>query len=184
MSNTQFEFLQKFESIKAGMDQQAASVLESITTTAQKTLAHQQQISNAVSEQQGMVQDNIHLLTELSRVSHESLHLISDIRSTLGALRDLELEKRANEIIQVMEGQGKQLEASVSALHQTSAATSTMIEAQASLHESVNKLHDTGFEQILREFNDSLMALKPVLENLREPFILQAVPIRANGTSL
>jgi hypothetical protein len=27
----------------------------------------------------------------------------------------------------------------------------------------------------------SLTALRPVLENLREPFILQAVPIKANG---
>ena len=184
MSNTQLEFLQKFESVKAGMDQQAASVLGSITTTAQTTLGHQQQVSNAISEQQGMVQDNIHLLTELSKVSHESLHLISDIKSTLGALQDLELGKRASEIVQVMEGQGKQLEASVSVLHQTSAITNSMIEAQASLHESVNKLHDTGFEQTLREFQNSLAALKPVLENLKDPFILQAVPIRANGTSL
>jgi hypothetical protein len=184
MSNAQFEFLQKFESIKAGMDQQAASVLGSITTTAQTTLVHQQQISNAISEQQGMVQDNIHLLAELSRVSHESLHLISDIKSTFGALQDLELGKRANEIIQVVEGQGKQLEASVAVLQQTSAITNTMIEAQATLHESVNKLHDTGFEQTLREFQNSLTALKPVLENLKDPFILQAVPIRANGTSL
>lgn len=183
MSNAQFEFLQKFESIKAGVDQQAASVLGSIATTAQTTLVHQQQISNAISEQQGMVQDNIHLLTELSRVSRESLHVISDIKSTLGSLRDLELGKRANEIIQVMEGQGKQLEASVSVLHQTSAITNTMIAAQASLQESVTKLHDTGFEQTLREFQNSLTALKPVLENLRDPFILQAVPIRANGTT-
>lgn len=184
MSNAQFEFLQKFESIKAGMDQQAASMLGSITSTAQTTLVHQQQICNAISEQQGMIQDNIHLLTELSKVSHESLHLISDIKTTLGALHDLELGKRANEIIQVMEGQGKQLEASVSVLQQTSAITNTMIEAQASLHESVKKLHETGFEQTLREFQNSLTALKPVLENLKDPFILQAVPIRANGTSL
>ena len=184
MSNAQFEFLQKFESIKAGMDQQAASVLESITTTAQTTLTHQQQISSVIAQQQGMVQDNIQLLTDLSRVSHESLHLISDIKSALAALHDLELEKRANGIIQVIEGQGKQLEASVSVLQQTSAITTTMIEAQTSLHESVNKLHDTGFEQTLRDFQNSLTALKPVLENLRDPFILQAVPIRANGTSL
>lgn len=182
MSNAQFEFLQKFESIKAGLDQQAASVLETITTTAKTTLVHQQQLSDSISQQRGMVQDNIQSLTELSRVSHESLHLISDIKSTLGVLQDLELEKRASEIIQVMEGQSKQLEASVAALQQTSAITNTLIEAQASLHESVNKLHDTGFEETLREFQNSLMALKPVLENLRDPFILQAVPIRANST--
>lgn len=184
MSNAQFDFLQKFESIKAGMDQQAAAVLETITKTAQTTLTHQQQISNTFSEQHGLIQDNIHLLSELSKVSHESLHLMSGIKSSLGSLQNLELEKRANEIIRVMEVQGKQLEASVAVLHQTSAITNTMIEAQTSLHDSVNKLHDTGFKQTLSEFRDSLTDLKPVLENLREPFILQAVPVRANGTRL
>ena len=184
MSNAQFEFLQRFESIKAGMDQQAMSVLESITTTAQAALVCQQQTFNAVSEQQGVVQDNIQLLNELSKVSQESLRLISDIRNTLRELQDLGLEKRGSEIVQAIESQGKQLEASMSALIETSTITNHMLIAQAALHASVNKLHDTGFEQTLREFRDSLTALKPVLENLREPFILQAVPIKTNGTNL
>jgi hypothetical protein len=76
------------------------------------------------------------------------------------------------------------LDASVLALHENSTMTSNMLAAQASLHDSVNKLHDTGLDQTLREFRDSLTALKPVLENLKEPFILQAVPIKVNGTTL
>ena len=184
MSNAQFEFLQKFESIKAGMDQQAASMLESITTTSQTALVCQQQTFNAISEQKGVVQDNIELLHELSKVSHESLHLISDIRNTLRELQDLELEKRGSEIVQAIEAQGNQFAASMSALIETSTITDHMLTAQAALHASVNKLHDTGFEETLREFRDSLTALKPVLENLREPFILQAVPIKASGANL
>jgi biopolymer transport protein ExbB/TolQ len=182
MSNTQFEFLQKFESIKAGMDQQAASVLECITKTAQAATVCQQQTCDAIAEQQGAVQANTQLLTELSKVSQESIHLISDISNTLRALQDLELGKRATDIGKAIESQSNQLGASVSALQENSTITGNMLAAQASLHDSVNKLHDTGFDQTLREFRDSLTALKPVLENLREPFILQAVPIKTNGT--
>jgi biopolymer transport protein ExbB/TolQ len=184
MSNAQVDFLHKFESIKADMDRQAVSVLESVTTTAQAAAVCQQQTVNAISEQQGVVQDNVQLLTELSKVSQESLLLISQIRNTLGTLQDLGLDKRANEIVQVMESQGKHLEASISALGQTSTVTNRLIAAQTSLQESVNKLHEIELDQTLKEFRDSLIGLKPVLENLREPFILQAVPIRANGTSL
>jgi biopolymer transport protein ExbB/TolQ/uncharacterized protein YbgA (DUF1722 family) len=184
MSNAQLDFLQKFESVKASMDQQAVSVLESITGAAQSATAGQQQIVSAIVEQQGVVQDNIQLLVELNKVSQESLHLISEIKNTLRAFRDLELEKRASEIVEFVESHRKQLEASMSALHQTSALTETLLTAQDSLHDSVKKLHETGFDQTLKEFRDSLTALKPVLENLREPFILQAVPIKANGTTL
>lgn len=181
MSNAQFDFLQKFESIKAEMDKQAASVLQSITTAVESAAVRQQQTLQAISEQHGLVQDNIQLLTELGKVSQESLHLISTIDNTLGTLKDLELEGRAREIVQVMESHKNQMEASMSALNQTSAITSNVLAAQSSLHESVSKLHATGFDQTLKEFRDSLTNLKPVLENLREPFILQAVPIKANG---
>ena len=184
MSNAQFEFLQKFETIKVGMDQQATSLLESITRTAQEALVRQEQTFKAISEQQRLVQDNVKSLTDLSKVSHESLRFISDLRNTLCALQDLELEKRADEIVRALESQGKQLEASMTALVENSTITNHMLAAQAALYDSVNKLHDTGFEQTLREFRDSLTDLKPVLENLREPFILQAVPIKRNGTSL
>ena len=184
MSNAQFEFLQKFESIKAGMDQQAMSILESVSGAAQSAIVNQQQILSGISDQRGLVQDNVQMLSELSSVSRESLLLISEINNTLGAFRNLDLDKRASEIVEAIESQRNQLEASLSALHQTSALTNTLLTAQDSLHDSVKKLHETGFEETLREFRNSLTALKPVLENLREPFILQAVPIKANGTSL
>lgn len=133
MSNAQFEFLQKFEALKSGMDQQVLGQLESLSAATQSTLAGQQQI--------------------------------------------------AGEIVRVVESQRKQLETSMAALNQTSALVTTLLTAQESLHDSVEKLQNAGFDETLREFRDSLTALKPVLENLREPFILQAVPIKANGTT-
>ena len=184
MSNAQLEFLQKFESIKVSFDQQAASVLASITSAAQASTVCQQQILNAISKQDGAVRENLQSLTELSRVSSESIRLVSDIRDSLHALHDLQLEKRGSEIVHAIDSQAKQLEASASALQETVAITNNILGAQASLAESVHQLHETGFEQTLREFRDSLTALKPVLENLTEPFILQAVPIRTNGTAL
>jgi len=45
------------------------------------------------------------------------------------------------------------------------------------LSESIVKLHQIQLDNTLRDFRDSLLGLKPVLENLREPFILQAVPL-------
>ena len=183
MSNAQLEFLQNFESIKTSMDQQAMSILESVSGAGQSAIVSQQQILSAISEQRGLVQNNIQALTELSRISHEALQLISEISNTLGTFRNLELDKRASEIVEAVESQREQLEASMSAFQQTSALTNTLLTAQDSLHASVKKLHETGFEDTLREFRNSLTALKPVLENLREPFILQAIPIAANGSS-
>src|ERR1051325_3816393 len=176
MSNAQFEFLQKFESIKAAMDRQAMTLLESISGAARRVTDNQQRIVSAISEQRSMVQDNVQLLHELSKISQESLRLLSEASQTLGTFHDLDLGKRAIEIVEVVESQRKQFEVSASALHQTSALLNTLLAAQGSLHDSVNKLHDTDFEQTLGEFRDSLIALKPVLENLREPFILQAIP--------
>ena len=43
--------------------------------------------------------------------------------------------------------------------------------------ESIVKLHQIQLDNTLRDFRDSLLGLKPVLENLRKPFILQAVPL-------
>jgi len=183
MSNAQFEFLQKFESIKAGMDRQAMTLLESISGAAQTVTDNQQRIVSAISEQRSMVQDNVQLLHELSKISQESLRLLSEASETLGTFHDLDLGKRAIEIVEVVESQRKQFEVSASALHQTSALLNTLLAAQGSLHDSVKKLHDTDFEQTLGEFRDSLIALKPVLENLREPFILQAIPIKTEGTA-
>jgi hypothetical protein len=163
------------------MDQQAMTMMDSVMAATRSATASQQQIIGAISEQVGLVQDNIQLLTELSNVSQESLRLISEINKALGGFRDLELEKRATEIVQVVESQRRQFEASMSALHQTSTLTNTLLAAQDSLHSSVQKLHDARFEETLKEFRDSLTALRPVLESLRDPFILQAVPIKANG---
>lgn len=181
MTNAQAEFLQKFESIKTGMDQQAMSTLESISGAAQSVAVSQQQIVSALSEQQRVIEDSTQVLGKLSNVSQDSLKLLAEIMNTVTTFGDLELEKRADQIVHAVESQRKQLEASTLALNQTSALTNTMLTAQGSLQDSVSKLHDIGFEKTLREFRDSLVALKPVLEDLREPFILQAVPIKANG---
>lgn len=182
MSNTQFEFLKRFESISAELDQQAVKVTESLTKATQSAIASQQQVSSMLIAQQSMVENNIRSLDELSNVSQESVRLVSEINSTLGTLRNLELDERAKEIMEVMELQRKQLEGSMAALQQNAVLANTLLLAQNSLHDSVKRLHETGFEETLAEFRDSLTALKPVLENLREPFILQAVPIKSNGS--
>ena len=47
----------------------------------------------------------------------------------------------------------------------------------ASLQTAMGQLHETRFEQTLAEFRKSLVALGPILEGFRRPFVLQAVAI-------
>ena len=63
------------------------------------------------------------------------------------------------------------------ALAHNSSMTGEVLAAQTSLNNSIAQLHEIGLVETLREFRNSLTGLKPVLENLREPFILQAIPV-------
>ena len=182
MSNAHFDFLQKFESIKAEMDQQAAAVLASTATLADSVSVRQQDIVAGISEQNTIVQRNAEVLLELSRVSQEAVELNSRMNNSLGTLIELKLEERAWDIVQIMESHKKEIESSVSALSHNSAMTTEVLAAQTSLHDSITKLHEIGLVETLREFRNSLTELKPVLENLREPFILQAIPVNKGRT--
>ena len=183
MADANFDFLQKFGAIKAGMDQQAAAVLESTSALADSVSIRQQHMVAGISEQNAIVQKNAEVLLELSKVSQEAVELNSRMNNTLASLIELNLEERARDIVQIMESHKKEIEASVSVLSQNSAMTGEVLAAQKSLHDSITKLHEMGLVDTLSEFRNSLTDLKPVLENLREPFILQAIPVNRGQAS-
>lgn len=177
LANAQFDFLQKFESIKSEMDQQAASVLRSTADLTNTVTFRQQAMLQGIAEQNTMLDKNASALSELNTLTRDAMQLSEAVNLHLDTLRRLDLDQRAKDIVQMMESQRKEMEASRSALGANAAITSEVLVAQKSLTDSVHKLHEIKLDQTLRQFCDSLMDLKPVLENLREPFILQAVPI-------
>jgi biopolymer transport protein ExbB/TolQ len=183
MSNAHFDFLQRFEAAKAEMDQQAASVLQSTCALGESVSLRQQHMLEGLSQQNAIVQRNADLLAELSKLSREATDQNSRMNNTLATLVGLNLEERARDIVQIMESHKKEIEASVSALAHNSSMTGEVLAAQSSLHDSVTKLHETGLVETLREFRNSLTDLKPILENLREPFILQAIPVSKDRMS-
>jgi len=183
ISNSQFDFLQRFGTIKSEMDQQAASVLQSTSVLAESVSVRQQHTLEGLAEQNAIIQRNADVLLELSKLSREAIDQNLRMNKTLATLTGLNLEDRAREIVQIMESHKKEIEASVSVLTHNSAITGEVLAAQTSLHDSIAKLHETGLVETLREFRNSLTDLKPVLENLREPFILQAIPVNKDRMS-
>jgi biopolymer transport protein ExbB/TolQ len=177
MSNAQFEFVQKFESLKSEMDGKAAAVLQSTAILSESLVDRQQSILAGISEQNATVQKNSDVFSDLAKLSHQALQLNAEMNNALKTLGELKLEDRARDIIRVMEIHKQEIEASVLAVSQNSGTTTEVLAAQSRLHDSISKLHEMRLDETLREFRDSLTDLKPVLENLREPFILQAVPV-------
>jgi biopolymer transport protein ExbB/TolQ len=72
--------------------------------------------------------------------------------------------------------------AAVSGLGQV---TRQVLESQAALQTAMAQLRDSGLAHVLTDLDHSLKDLKPVLSNLSQPFVLQAIPVpgRAAGAS-
>lgn len=177
LANAQVDFLQKFESIKSEMDQQAASVLHSTADLTNTVSVHQQVMMQQIAEQNAVLDRNLAALTELNRTTRDTTQLTDKVNDHLDKLLNLNLDERAKEIVAVIESQIKEIEVSRNALSANAAVTNDILVAQKALNDSMTRLHEIQLEQTLKQFCASLTDLKPVLENLREPFILQAVPI-------
>jgi biopolymer transport protein ExbB/TolQ len=183
MSNANLDFLERLQATKAEIDQQATSVLRSTAELSESVLARQEKLLECVSSQNELIQKNAEVLTVLLKTSGDVVQVNRSLNDSLTKVADLKLDRRADEILKAMDLHRQEIAASMLALTRSSEVTSAVLSAQASLNDSVAKLHDIQLENTLREFRDSLVGLKPALENLREPFILQAVPIPKNATS-
>ena len=183
ISNANLDFLNRFQATKAEIDQQAALVLRSTVELSDSILVRQQDFFGSISAQNELIEKNVAVLTALLKTTGDVAQVNDSLNDSLTKLTDLRLDLRANEILKAMDLHRQETAASVLAVTRSSEITSEVLSAQARLSDSVAKLHDIHLDDTLREFRDSLIGLKPALENLREPFILQAVPIPKNATS-
>jgi hypothetical protein len=67
-----------------------------------------------------------------------------------------------------------------SALNDLGKVTEQVLQSQATLQSAMEKLGDSKLADLLTELDTTLKDLKPVLTNLSQPFVLQAVPIKTN----
>jgi MotA/TolQ/ExbB proton channel family len=177
LANAQLDFLQKFESIKSEMDKQAAAVLRSTVDLTNTVSARQEAMLQGIAEQNVMLDKNASTMSELNNLTRDATRVSENINGYLDKLLALGLDRRANDIVHVIESQRIEMETSQSALTANAELTREVLVAQKVLTDSMNKLYEVKLDYTLKQLGDSLVDLKPVLENLREPFILQAVPV-------
>jgi hypothetical protein len=59
-------------------------------------------------------------------------------------------------------------------------AAKQVLESQALLQAAVASLGDSQLSGVLTRLDASIQELKPVMTNLSQPFVLQAVPVKPN----
>jgi biopolymer transport protein ExbB/TolQ len=59
--------------------------------------------------------------------------------------------------------------------------TGQVLESQAALQVAMTQLGDSRLANVLAELDSSMKDMKPLLSNLSQPFVLQAVPVTARG---
>lgn len=140
-------------------------------------LVRQQAMLQAIAEQNAILDKNAGVLSELNALTRDATQVSEHVNAYLDRLLALELGQRAKDVVHVVESQRKEMEAGRTALTANADITGEVLVAQKALNDSIGKLHEIKFDETLKQVCDSLSDLKPVLENLREPFILQAVPV-------
>jgi hypothetical protein len=108
------------------------------------------------------------------------------IKSVVGAL-DQAAEKHRNltqqafiESSRAMAEYSAETIRTASALNDLGKVTEQVLQSQATLQSAMEKLGDSKLADLLTELDTTLKDLKPVLTNLSQPFVLQAVPIKTN----
>jgi hypothetical protein len=66
------------------------------------------------------------------------------------------------------------------ALNDLAKLTDQVLQSQATLRETMEKLGDSKLAGVLADLDATLKDLKPALANLSQPFVLQAVPVKSN----
>ena len=66
------------------------------------------------------------------------------------------------------------------ALSDLGKVTGQALEAQAVLQDAMTKIGDARLANLMEGLDATLKELKPAVENLSQPFVLQAVPVKSN----
>lgn len=178
ITNAQSDFLQKFESVKADADQKALALLDSVQGQTAAITQQQAGIAQSMEEQNRLIRQNAENVDKLSGILNSGLERQALLQDSINKLDELRLDLKVNEFVEVVTNQTEQVKVAAAALSEVTNLNRDVLTAQANLQTAVSQLHDIELEKTLASFRDSLLELKPVLEGLREPFILQAVPVK------
>jgi hypothetical protein len=88
--------------------------------------------------------------------------------------------ERVNDSAQIV---AAALGGTVTALNDLGRVTGNVLESQAVLQTAMAQMRESGLANVLEELDASLRDLKPLLANLSQPFVLQAIPAPAQRNS-
>jgi biopolymer transport protein ExbB/TolQ len=122
----------------------------------------------------------------VTSLQHSSNEIGGQIKSVVDAL-DEAAEKHRNLTQQAFiessqalaEYSGETIRAAA-ALNDLGKVTEQVLQSQANLQTAIDQLGDSKLADLLAELDATLKDLKPVLSNLSQPFVLQAVPVKSN----
>jgi hypothetical protein len=156
------------------------------TVTAQKTLLEKmleeagQGLQAHGADLKGATQ------TVVSSLQQSSGEIGGQIKSVVEAL-DEAAEKHRNltqhafiESSQALAEYSGETIRAATALNDLGKVTEQVLQSQATLQTAMAKLGDYKLADLLAELDATLKELKPVLSNLSQPFVLQAVPVKSN----
>jgi biopolymer transport protein ExbB/TolQ len=168
----------------------ASNTLARLTVIAESTLENQtslqtamQQLKDLKSEQTDAVQETTKTLAKLSNMTRSALECQTTLQAAMHQLRELNWETTFAGYAEALSEQSREMRTTSEAVRSLALLTQEIQSAQTTLQTAISQLHATGFEQTLASFQDSLIALGPVLESFREPFAWRAVPMAQRASS-
>lgn len=112
----------------------------------------------------------------MTETTKQALECQASLQGAIRQLSESNFERSLTGYVEALSSQSQEVRATAGAVSELTRAIREVQSSQASLQTAITQLRDTGFEQTLASFRDSLNSLGPVLSSFREPFVLQAVP--------
>jgi biopolymer transport protein ExbB/TolQ len=182
--------------------QATSDTLTALTDTTNRALQHQVTLQEAIRQLHEANLD--HLLTscvealsiqareihtaaetvkQLTALTGDVLSSQTTLQEAIHQLRETGFEQTLNAFrdgVQALSTQVQEIHTAAETVKQLTTLTGEALSAQVPLQEAIDQLRETGFEQTLAGFRDSLVALGPILDGFQKPFVLQAIPVSSN----
>lgn len=142
------------------------------------TLQLYSKMGEIISQHSLSLRSILDMLHEQIPVIRKSLQdQLQAIDRSLERLAEANLGRQLESLVEAFSAQRQQMASTAEAVKELAGTTRETVALQLDLQASIRQLHDIGFERTLASFRDSLLALGPVLEGFRQPFVLQAVHV-------
>jgi hypothetical protein len=171
--------LEHLESARATTD--ALARLTETTTSAlvcQETLqAAMRQLNGSRMEHLESVRATADALARLTDMTNSALACQQTLQAAMHQLGDSKLESSFVGFVEALSAQSRELREAGEAVKGFALLVKEIQATQAMLQRAMSQMHETGLDQTLAAFRDSLLALGPILASFRQPFVLQAIPV-------